>query len=134
MRLQIFHVDLSGGGFVAVDDRCGAFRHLYALHPRSGNIFHAVIRGQTANAGCVFAQHLYVVARQAEHFYLFGAGGGVAVSHIDRGVGFETFRQIAAGGFAEFGAGDFLGLHRRDARRYGAGRPCCDGNIVQPGA
>ena len=50
---KVFHIDLSGNGFVAIEDRGGSFAHLYGFHPWTRYIFHAKGLCQSADVGGV---------------------------------------------------------------------------------
>ena len=88
--LQVFDVNLTGDTLVAVTDRRRTFRHLNAVHPRAGNIVQRVRRCGPTEVGQILGQHLNIGAAQSQQLNLLGTCGGVAVVHIDRGVGSET--------------------------------------------
>ena len=48
LRFKQFHIDLTGSGFVPVDDRRSAFAYLNTAHPRTGNILQPEVLRQSA--------------------------------------------------------------------------------------
>jgi len=107
-RFLVFDIDLPRGAFEAVDHRGGSFRYLDGFHPGTGDVVESERRAQPPDKGNVLGDDLAVDARQAQQLYLPGAGDGIGIDHIDRGVGLEALRQIAAGGPVEFALGDDL--------------------------
>jgi len=127
--LQVFNVYLAGDAFVAVLDRRGSLRHGDAAHPGAGHEVEGVWQGESAQGGDVFGEHLDVGAAEPQQPYLLGAGGGVAVVDIDRGVGGEALAQVAAGCFEQFGTAYLDGVGRNvEPPRASAGG---DGYVVQ---
>ena len=108
--LAVFHVDLAGDGFQAVDHRRGSFGDLDALEPLAGDERHAERRGDAPHHGPVLVEHLGVGAREAQELDLAGAGHGVGIADRDAGGVFEALGQGAAGHLAQAGGRDDLGL------------------------
>ena len=96
LRLEELHVYLPCYRLVAVDNRGGAFAHLYGFHPRPRDILHAERLRQSAHVGRVLRQQLHIGAAQSEQPNLLRACGGVGIRHIHRRTGLETLRQVAA--------------------------------------
>ena len=106
LRLQILHIDLPGHGLIAVFHRRVAFRHLYALHPIAWYVAELVGQGGAPVGGLRLGEELHVGATQAEELDLLGACGGVAVVHVDAGIGDEALAKVTASCLEQFVATD----------------------------
>ena len=95
-RLFVVHVDLPANRLESVTNRGSAFGNGDAVHPCARHITQAESGGQTTEVGHILGHHLGVESTEAEQFDLFGAGDGIGIGYIDRGVGLEALSKAAA--------------------------------------
>jgi len=102
------HIDLSGGGLIAVNDGRGAFADLNTAHPRTGYILEAEILRETAHGRRVLLDELDIRAAQAEQTNLLGPCRRVRIRHIDRSVRLKRLGEVTARRPTEFFGVDLL--------------------------
>ena len=127
---QEFDIDLTGSGFIAVDDGGCTFAHLDGAHPRTGYILETKGLRQTAYGGCVLLEELDVGAAETEQTDLLGAGSSIGIRHIDRSVGLEGFGEVTARRTTEFFGIDLLRVEGFGSALYLAFLTLDDGDFL----
>lgn len=127
---QEFDIDLTGSGFIAVDDGGCTFAHLDGAHPRTGDIFQSESLCESSHGGCVLLKELDVGAAETEQTDLLGAGSSIGIRHIDRSVGFEGFGEVTARRTTEFFGIDLLRVEGFRSALYLAFLTLDDGDFL----
>ncbi len=108
--LDGFHVDLSADAFVALQHAVGTFGDINVVDHGPGNAADAVSVRQSLNQRKPVDQNLIVNARQSQNAEFLGIGDDIGGLRLHGRLGFKTTREVATGGFLQFGLGDLLGF------------------------
>ena len=90
-------VDLSGHGIGAIHRGADALTEVDVLDPRARYERKAIGSGEAADEGQILQADLRILAFEPEHADGLRAGNGIAIVHIHRGIGLETFTEVTAG-------------------------------------